>query len=106
MSRPLGSLSVPIRWREDTGWELRCETCAIAGRAERYWPLTEEFWDKRRMARCRACEKRRLSQNAKARRRNDVALANRIRERNRLYQQRNRDILNWKRREARREKAA
>lgn len=46
-----------VRWREDVGWELRCEACAHKGRpGGSYWPLTEEFWDHRRsMVRCRAC---------------------------------------------------
>lgn len=44
-----------VRWREDTGWEFRCDDCT--GREERrFWPLTDEFWDKGRgMSRCRAC---------------------------------------------------
>src|SRR5690349_12611752 len=44
-----------IRWRDDTGWELRCPDCSANGRTSVYWPLTEEFWDKRVMTRCRAC---------------------------------------------------
>lgn len=41
-----------VRWREDTGWELRCLRCPTG---MVYWPLTDEFWDKKRMTRCRAC---------------------------------------------------
>lgn len=44
-----------IRWRDDTGWELRCEACR-RDKEQRYWPLTHEFWDTNRgMSRCRAC---------------------------------------------------
>ncbi len=47
----------PIRWRADTGWELRCQSCA-ARRRECYWPLEPygEFWyPKRGLQRCKAC---------------------------------------------------
>jgi hypothetical protein len=44
-----------VRYRQDVGWELRCESCAVL-HGERYWPLTLEFWDPRHgMSRCRAC---------------------------------------------------
>lgn len=44
-----------IRFRKDTGWEFRCESCATND-VERYWPLTLEFWDPNKgMSRCRAC---------------------------------------------------
>ena len=48
--------ATPIRWREDTGWEYRCDGCASRGMA-RFWPLDDdEAWDKKRgMKRCRAC---------------------------------------------------
>ena len=45
----------PVRWRDDTGWEFRCAECASQN-TPCYWPLTDEFWDKRAgMGRCRAC---------------------------------------------------
>lgn len=45
----------PVRWREDTGWEMRCSSCAIK-RRQRFWPLTHEFWNYRLgMKACRAC---------------------------------------------------
>ena len=48
-------LFTTVRWRDDTGWELRCADCA-AQDTSCFWPLTDEFWDKRRgMNRCRAC---------------------------------------------------
>lgn len=46
-----------IRWREDTGWELRCPDCMASRHGTTYWPLTDEFWDKRNMKRCRACHR-------------------------------------------------
>ncbi len=46
----------PVRWREDVGWEYRCDACTERGEGMRFWPLTEEYWNHRRgMARCRAC---------------------------------------------------
>ena len=48
-------IATPIRWREDTGWEYRCGSCVALDEAS-FWPLTDEFWDKKRgMLRCRAC---------------------------------------------------
>jgi hypothetical protein len=38
-----------VRYRDDTGLELRCQAC------KSYWPLTREFWDFRAFRRCRAC---------------------------------------------------
>ena len=46
-----------VRYRDDTGFELRCDDCA--GRQDGnpiYWPVTLEFWNpKAGMGRCRAC---------------------------------------------------
>ena len=54
----MGSPRSGIRWREDTGWEFRCSSCAKNASTQCYWPLTDEFWDKRSgMSRCRACTK-------------------------------------------------
>jgi hypothetical protein len=48
-------IGTPIRYREDVGWEYRCESCALNGKAS-FWPLTSEFWDPRQgMLRCRSC---------------------------------------------------
>jgi hypothetical protein len=45
-----------VRWRPETGWEFRCAECARRNRSERFWPLTDEYWDRHRgMRRCRAC---------------------------------------------------
>lgn len=58
------TIKTPIRWRDDTGWEFRCGDCAKAG-TSRFWPLTEEFWDRARgMLRCRACWRARDRQMA------------------------------------------
>lgn len=46
---------VGIRWRDDVGWELRCESCHAKRNRMCYWPLTDEFWRKGRMTRCRSC---------------------------------------------------
>jgi hypothetical protein len=44
-----------LRWRDDTGWELRCDQCADR-RTQSFWPLTPEFWSPERgMGRCKAC---------------------------------------------------
>lgn len=44
-----------VRYRSDSGWELRCESCAAA-KGQRYWPLSHEFWDTNKgLSRCRAC---------------------------------------------------
>jgi hypothetical protein len=50
-----GVPEAPIRYREDTGWEYRCESCVDKHQAC-FWPLVDEFWDRKRgMQRCRAC---------------------------------------------------
>lgn len=53
-----------VRFREDVGWELRCEGCAYRRNQVCYWPLTHEFWDPERgMGRCRACWNERTRTN-------------------------------------------
>lgn len=54
MTQPKAKRAAPVRWR-DGGWEYRCPSCTTKARSVRFWPLTEEFWDKRRMTICRAC---------------------------------------------------
>ena len=56
-----GTMHAEVRWREDTGWEFHCGTC------RQWWPLTDEFWRRDRMSRCRACwiEYQRVYQNEK-----------------------------------------
>lgn len=50
----MGARRSGVRWREE-GWEIRCDDCAKTGHLTSYWPLTDEFWDRHNMARCRAC---------------------------------------------------
>lgn len=54
----MNAYASPVRWRPDVGFELRCPRCAEK-RMACFWPLTDEFWDKHRMSRCRACERER-----------------------------------------------
>lgn len=51
-----------VRYREDTGWEMRCDDCKASGRTSYYWPLLPygEFWGKCR-SRCVACERTRIA---------------------------------------------
>lgn len=45
-----------VRYREDMGFELRCEDCAYRRQFASFWPLTLEYWaPERGMSRCRAC---------------------------------------------------
>lgn len=47
-----------LRYREATGFELRCLGCADSDQPgdSRWWPLTTEFWfPSRGLSRCRAC---------------------------------------------------
>lgn len=62
-----------VRWREDVGWELRCEGCFLKGQGTTYWPLTFEFWEPRNMKRCRACHKDYQAARKKAKYRADAA---------------------------------
>lgn len=38
-----------VRWRPETGYELRCNHCRT------YWPLSDEFWQRSGFTRCKAC---------------------------------------------------
>lgn len=45
-----------VRWNDELGWILRCDVCVLVKAGSAWWPLTDEFWDKRHgMTRCRAC---------------------------------------------------
>jgi hypothetical protein len=50
-----------VRYRPDTGFEMRCGDCRV------FWPLDREFWNTERktLQRCRGCE---ANRNARARR--------------------------------------
>lgn len=63
----LGIRSAPVRWRDETGWELRCPDCSKRGQANHFWPLTDEFWNRRQMQRCLACAAVRRRQRDRAR---------------------------------------
>ena len=79
-----------VRWRADTGWEVRCKDCAKAKVSAAWWPLTDEYWRRDSMIRCRACHlavKRRKSREHHAR----DPRANR--ERSRAYYEANRELL-------------
>lgn len=58
-----------IRYREDVGWERRCEDCFRAGHGTAYWPLLPlgEFWSTRTYVRCVACQKERRRRNDRIR---------------------------------------
>jgi hypothetical protein len=51
-----------VRYREDVGWEMRCDDCQRTGRGCIYWPLLPigEFWSARTQVRCQSCERERL----------------------------------------------
>ena len=60
-----------VRYREDVGWEMRCDDCKAAGHSGIYWPLLPvgEFWSERCQVRCQGCERERL---ARYRRRHQI----------------------------------
>ena len=64
-----------VRWRPETGFEMRCDSCAATGGREAYWPMTVKFWNPRAsLMHCRACllemkrarERRRYAEKRKA----------------------------------------
>lgn len=71
-TRRPGEAWTGVRFREDVGFEMRCESCAHKA-IESYWPLDLEFWSPSKgMTRCRACwneyeaaRKRRLTASAR-----------------------------------------
>jgi hypothetical protein len=83
-----------VRWSDDTdGWELRCESCVANGQTACYWPLTDEFWNRREMVRCRACNRSKKNARDRARGRTAAVIA-----RVRLYRDEAREIINFKER--------
>lgn len=77
-----------VRWREDVGWEARCERCVVK-KVACYWPLTDEFWDKARMNRCRACERERQASQKRHRYQTDPAFRDRMLEAVRTHRREN-----------------
>lgn len=74
-----------VRYRDDVGYELRCPDCASLGRSC-FWPLTDEYWDKRRgFRRCRACQGALDARRAKARYLSNTTARERKREASRRY---------------------
>ena len=90
-----------IRWRDDTGWELRCPDCAARGQHTSYWPLTDEFWDRHMMARCRACERARLNRRDREKYAADPAERARRNAAARAYRAESADVLRIKKRQRR-----
>ena len=57
-----------VRYREDVGWEMRCDSCA-ADKGASYWPLDFEFWNlEKGLSRCRGCWNAYQRRNEKRRR--------------------------------------
>ena len=91
-------MSNTVRWRDDT-WEHKCHDCVGKGSGH-WWPLTSEFWDRRNMARCRACtrELKRIRERHSPRKREYIAqwrreAAHAIALYNRDYYEANRDRI-------------
>lgn len=88
-----------LRWREDTGWEMRCASCADQ-RRQSFWPLTHEFWaPERGLGRCRACWNERLRLRRQRTVSELVERGEALREHKRLVERRryNRDWMRRKR---------
>lgn len=95
----MGGKRSGIRWREDVGWEVRCDWCANhTGRTATYWPLTDEFWDRKSMARCRACLRIQKNRRDRARYATDMAWRARRQQGSREYRAVAGDVIALKRR--------
>ena len=108
-----------VRYREDVGFELRCDDCARNSGVTCYWPITTEYWNHHAgMGRCRACwlvlyrrrERENRAANPEARRAHDRARyrANRrvLLIKRRVYYLENRDAILAESRERYRARAA
>lgn len=85
-----------VRYREDVGFEMRCEGCAERNSGPAYWPMTLEYWHPRHGFKfCRACLAARDRAKARATRARDLDAA---RERDRKRYQRDRRVILLKRR--------
>lgn len=62
-ARNRGNRSRGVRWRPDTGFEMKCPDCPTDAN---WWPITPEFWYPRNLLRCRACLAELRRQEAKA----------------------------------------
>ena len=81
-----------LRFRADTGWELRCDNCSRK-QQQCYWPLDSDFWMPGRMTKCRACHNDEKAARMKALRAKDPESD---RARVRRYQAANKDVLAMK----------
>lgn len=113
MSRD-GALGANVRYRPDTGWEMRCPECPAS--ISHWWPLTHEFWDPpiaengrrsgRSMTRCRSCWKKRDAMTRREATRRDPSLHQRQLARRRAYWVEAKEALTIKQRERRARQAA
>lgn len=88
-----------VRWDpKEKEWILKCDSCVLKRNTKVYWPLSHEFWDKRTMQRCRACELERKRIREKKKRIDDEDYAMRERARRAEYLIRNRDDIRVTRR--------
>jgi hypothetical protein len=85
-----------VRYRADTGFELRCDDCAESGGVTCYWPITLEYWNPSAgMGRCRACWLAEWRRRQRAHRASDLE-ARRAHDRRRYHE--NRRVILLKRR--------
>jgi hypothetical protein len=116
-----GASSSGVRWRDDVGFEMRCEDCLASAKGQCFWPITLEFWNPERttekgtragrgMTRCRACWRERDAYLFRTRYSKRPSIREKNRLRNEQYRAENRDVIRAKnrawRRDARERKAA
>lgn len=92
----MGAKRSGIRWRAE-GWELRCDGCAGTANTASYWPLTDEFWDRRHMTRCRACHAVARRQRDKAKYQADLAFRELRKAQSRAYRAESAGVISIKR---------
>jgi hypothetical protein len=68
-----------VRWSKELElFEMYCPDCVVAtSPGACFWPLTEEFWDKYNMQRCKACNMKRDRDRIALRRKTDEVFKNR-----------------------------
>ena len=62
-----------VKWDPDNEcFQMWCPDCRGTGNSgTAWWPLTEEFWQKDNLQRCKACERKREADYIAKRRRDD-----------------------------------
>ena len=62
-----------VRWSIDLEcFEMYCQDCVTAAHpGQNFWPLSEEYWNKHNLQRCRACNMKRQRDRIARRRRED-----------------------------------